>query len=42
MSLVFHRKTVVRKGGVLSYGDMLSSNQQHAVIEVDALNLTQD
>ena len=42
MNLAFHRNTVVRKGSLLSYGDMLSSNYEHAVIEVDALNLAQN
>ncbi len=42
MDLVLHRNTVVRKGSLLGYGDMLSGNQEHAVIDVDALNVAQD
>jgi hypothetical protein len=42
MNLVLNRNTVVRKGSLLGYGDVLSGNHEHAVIEVDALNLAQD
>ncbi len=42
MNLVFNRNTVVRKGSLFGYGDVLSGNHEHAVIEVDALNLAQD
>jgi hypothetical protein len=40
--LILHPDTVVRKGSLLGYGDMLPGNQEHAVIEVDALDIAQD
>ena len=42
MGLVLHRNTVVGKGSLLGYGDMLSGNQEHAVSEVDTLDTAQD